>query len=68
MVTATKTVSLRNQYHRLRGRHFRQIESRTDAEIQRRSDLFALTFRPGDRTSSFHGKTYGRSARPWASS
>lgn len=43
MVCMTKTVSLRDQYRRLRGRHLRQIESRTDAEIQARSDLFAST-------------------------
>jgi len=63
MITATKTVSLRDQYRRLRGRHFRQIESCTDAEIQRRSGLFALTFRPGDRTPSF----YGKALRPFGS-
>ena len=57
MVCLTKTVSLRDQYRRLRGRHLRQIESRTDTEIQARSDLIALTFRPGDRTSTFQGKT-----------
>lgn len=57
MICTTKTVSLRDQYRRLRGRHLRQIESRTDAEIQARSDLIALTFRPGDRTSTFQGKT-----------
>jgi hypothetical protein len=53
----TQTVSLRAQFHRLLGRHRRQIESRSDTEIQRRADVFALTFRPGDRTATFYGKT-----------
>lgn len=64
MICATPTVDLRRYGRQLWYKHERQIARVSDAELQNRAELVALTFRPGDRTSSFFGKTF----RPLGSS